>query len=110
MTAHGRLPERLFPTVETGVDLVAVPEAGRNVAGKVVDLLRRVAQCTGRDPDGAPQGVGGRSSGYGDPSPRVAPRQLVSHLVAALGAEVQVDVRRVPSLLVHEPLEEQVVG
>ena len=110
MPPHGRLSEHLFPTVETGVDLVAVRKAGRDVAGEDVDLLRRVAQCTGRDPDGAPQGIGGRSSGDGYPPTRVAPLQLVPHLVAALGAEVQVDVRRVPSLLVHEPLEEQAVG
>jgi hypothetical protein len=110
---HRRFRQRLLPAGEAGVDPVAVPEAGRDVAGENVDLARRVPERPRRHPYGPPQGHRLHRRGLRDAAragATVAPNHLEAHLVAPDGAEVQVHVRGVLASLVQETLEEQAVG
>src|SRR5215212_10869446 len=109
MSAHRRLRQRFFPAGEPCVNPVPVTKTGGDVPAEIVDLRRRMTESPRGDPHGPAQRHGLDRSGLRHPEPLVTPDHLEAHLVPPYGTEIQVYVRWVLALLVHEALEEQTV-
>src|SRR5215204_436971 len=109
MSAHRRLRQRFFPAGEPCVNPVSVTKTGGDVPAELVDLRRRMTEGPRGDPHGPAQRHGLDRGCLRHPEPLVTPDHLEAHLVSPYGAEVQVYVRRILALLVHEALEEQTV-
>src|SRR5215208_7174524 len=109
MSAHRRLRQRFFPAGEPCVNPVPVTKTGGDVPAELVDLRRGMTESPRGDPHGPAQRHRLDRGGLRHPEPFVTPDHLEAHLVPPYGTEIQVYVRRVFTLLVHEALEEQAV-